>query len=118
MSEQPPRRAIDERTIGWYVLFAGVITTAGAIRGPGALPDWGLALAVGIAGTLLGFWLLARPGLTLVAAVPPIGLWPMVDGVVPIARSSEIQAMTARVGPLAGGLGREISSRGLGTAAG
>ena len=65
--------------IGWYVLFSGIMTIAGAISARGVLPYWGLMLAFGILETLFSFWLLARPGLTLVAAVigaRPLGLDP------------------------------------------
>jgi uncharacterized membrane protein HdeD (DUF308 family) len=63
--------------IGWWVLFSGVMTIGGAISGRGVLPYWGLTLAFGVLETLFSFWLLARPGLTLVAAVLAIGLWSM-----------------------------------------
>ena len=83
--------------IGWYVLFAGVMTIAGAISGRGVLPYWGVLLAVGIVETLLSFWLLARPGLTLVAAVLAIGLWALIYGVVEIALAFEVKHMASRV---------------------
>jgi uncharacterized membrane protein HdeD (DUF308 family) len=61
--------------IGWYVLFSGIMTIAGSIGGRGVIPYWGWMLAFGILETLFSFWLLARPGLTLVATVLAIGLW-------------------------------------------
>ncbi len=83
--------------IGWYVLFSGVMTTAGAISGRHVLPYWGVMLAFGILETLFSFWLLARPGLTLVAAVLALGLWTLIYGVVQIALSFEVKNLAARV---------------------
>jgi uncharacterized membrane protein HdeD (DUF308 family) len=82
--------------IGWYVLFSGIVAIAGAISGRGILPFWGLTLAFGILEVLFSFWLLARPGLTLVAGVLAIGLWSLVYGVVQIALSFEIHGMSSR----------------------
>lgn len=83
--------------IGWFVLFSGIMTIAGSISGRGILPYWGLMLAFGILETALSFWLLARPGLTLVAAVLAIGLWTLVYGVVLIVLAFEVKAMPARM---------------------
>lgn len=82
--------------IGWYVLFSGIVAISGAISGRGILPFWGVTLAFGILEVLLSFWLLARPGLTLVAGVLAIGLWSLVYGVVQIALSFEIRGMSGR----------------------
>jgi uncharacterized membrane protein HdeD (DUF308 family) len=82
--------------IGWWVLFAGVMAIAGAISGRGVLPYWGLTLAFGIVETLFSFWLLARPGLTLVAAVLAIGLWTMVYGVVEIVLAFEVRRLPSQ----------------------
>jgi uncharacterized membrane protein HdeD (DUF308 family) len=82
--------------IGWYVLFSGIMTIAGSVSGRDVIPYWGLMLAFGILETLLSFWLLARPGLTLVAAVLAIGLWSMIYGVVQIALSFEVKNLSRR----------------------
>jgi uncharacterized membrane protein HdeD (DUF308 family) len=82
--------------IGWFVLFSGILTTAGSISARGVLPYWGLMLAFGILETLFSFWLLARPGLTLVAAVLALGLWSMIYGVVQIVLSFETKNLSAR----------------------
>jgi uncharacterized membrane protein HdeD (DUF308 family) len=82
--------------IGWYVLLSGLVTIAGSISGRGVLPYWGLMLAFGILETLFSFWLLARPGLTLVAAVLAIGLWAIIYGVVQIAMSFEVKNLSMR----------------------
>src|SRR4029077_14771885 len=75
--------------IGWFVLFSGIMTIAGSISGRDVIPYWGLMLAFGILETLLALWLLARPGLTLVAAVLALGLWAVIYGVVEIVLSFE-----------------------------
>ena len=82
--------------IGWYVLFAGIMTIAGAVSGRGLIPYWGLTLAIGIVEVVLSFWLLSRPGLTLVAAVLAIGLWCLIYGVVEIVLAFEVKHMSGR----------------------
>jgi uncharacterized membrane protein HdeD (DUF308 family) len=95
--------------IGWWVLFSGIMTIAGAISGRGVIPYWGLMLAFGILETLFSFWLLARPGLTLVATVLAIGLWSLIYGVVQIVLAFEIKNLPARAGALADDLGASSS---------
>jgi uncharacterized membrane protein HdeD (DUF308 family) len=83
-------------TIGWYVLFSGVMTIVGAITARDVLPYWGVMLVFGLIETLFSFWLLARPELTLVAAVLAIGLWSLFYGVVQIALAFEMKALPHR----------------------
>jgi hypothetical protein len=90
--------------IGWYVFFSGVMAVSGAIAGRNFIPFWGLLLAFGIVETVLAFWLLSQPGLTLVAAVLAIGLWSVIYGVVEIAVAFEVKALPGR----AAKLGRDI----------
>ena len=87
--------------IGYYVLFSGIVAIAGAISGRDVLPYWGFILAFGILETLFSFWLLARPGLTLLAAVLAIGLWSMIYGVVQIALSFEVKSLPTRANAVA-----------------
>jgi uncharacterized membrane protein HdeD (DUF308 family) len=98
--------------IGWWVLFSGIMTVAGSITGRGVLPYWGLMLALGILETLFAFWLLARPGLTLVAAILAIGLWSLIYGVLQIALSFEVKHLPGRVAEL----GRSLESVSQGSA--
>jgi uncharacterized membrane protein HdeD (DUF308 family) len=104
--------------IGWYVLFSGIMTIAGSITGRGVLPYWGVMLAIGIFETVFAFWLLARPGLTLVAAVLAVGLWSVVYGVMQIVLAFDIKNLPERMF----GSEREIESvpdrRSFGAAAG
>jgi uncharacterized membrane protein HdeD (DUF308 family) len=104
--------------IGWYVLFRGVMTIASSVSGRDFLPYWGLMLALGIVETILAFWLLAQPGLTLVAAVLAIGLWSMIYGVIEIVLSFDVRNMSARSGNAARGLDTVPSRRRVDTAAG
>jgi uncharacterized membrane protein HdeD (DUF308 family) len=103
--------------IGWYVLFSGIMTIAGSIGGRSVLPYWGLMLAFGSLETVFGFWLLARPGLTLVAAVLAIGLWAMIYGVVQIVLAFEVKNLPARADEAARDLDAVTSPRRLESAA-
>jgi len=62
---------------------------------------------------VFAFWLLARPGLTLVAAVLAIGLWTMVYGVVQITLSFEVKNLPKTIDRAF----TESSRNGIGTAA-
>ena len=103
--------------IGWYVLFSGIVAIAGAITGRGVLPYWGLTLAFGIFETVISFWLLAQPGLTLLAAVLAIGLWSMVSGVLLIALSFEVKRLPVTLATTAGETEQPTSLHSLGTSA-
>jgi uncharacterized membrane protein HdeD (DUF308 family) len=80
--------------IGWWVLFSGIMTIAGAISGRNVLANSGLTLAWGILETLLSIWLLARPGLTLVAAVLSIGFWSVFYGVMQIVLALQLRKLS------------------------
>ena len=79
--------------LGWYVLFSGIMTISGAIAGRNVIPYWGFMLALGIGEVMLSFWLLARPGLTLVAAVLAIGLWALIVGVSQIIVAIDVKRL-------------------------
>ena len=83
-------------TVGWWVLFSGIMATAGAIAGRDFLPYWGLMLAYGIIETVFSFYLIARPDVTLVATVLAIGLWVMVTGFVQVILSFEVKNLPRR----------------------
>jgi uncharacterized membrane protein HdeD (DUF308 family) len=50
-------------------------------------------LALGIGEVLLSFWLLARPGTTLVATVLAIGLWALIVGVTQIIVAIDVKRL-------------------------
>jgi uncharacterized membrane protein HdeD (DUF308 family) len=78
-------------SIGWYVLFSGIVNIAGAVTARDVLPYWGFALAYGIIEVLLAFWLLGRPNVTLVAAVLALGLWCVLSGAVQIVLAFDVK---------------------------
>jgi uncharacterized membrane protein HdeD (DUF308 family) len=80
--------------IGWYLLFQGILAISGSIAGRGVMPYWGWILALGIVQVLVSFYLLARPALTLVAAILAIGLSSVFYGVVEIALAFEIKNLS------------------------
>ncbi len=82
--------------IGWYVLFSGILTIAGATTARNVLPYWGFTLALGIIEVFLSFWLLARPGVTLVALVLAIGFWSILSGAVQIVLGFDIKRLRDR----------------------
>ncbi len=82
--------------IGWWLLFRGVVTIAGSIAARDVMPYWGWALALGIGEVLVSFYLLSRPGVTLVATVLAIGLVAMFYGVVEVALAFEVKNLPRR----------------------
>jgi uncharacterized membrane protein HdeD (DUF308 family) len=90
--------------IGWYVLFSGIMTIAGSIAGRDVIPYWGFMLALGIGEVALSFWLLSRPGITLVAAVLAIGLWALVVGAVQIVVAIDVKRLRDKGSKLDQGL--------------
>ena len=104
--------------IGWYVLFSGIMTIAGSISGRDVIPYWGLMLAFGILETLFALWLLARPGLTLVAAVLALGLWAVIYGVVEIVLAFEVKNLSARADRADRDINEAVGSRSFGAMAG
>jgi uncharacterized membrane protein HdeD (DUF308 family) len=104
--------------IGWYVLFSGIMTIAGSISARDVLPYWGLMLVFGILETLFSFWLLARPGLTLVTAVLVLGLWALIYGVVQIVLAFEVKGLSARADDAAQEITAVTEPRSFGAAAG
>ena len=91
-----PTLSVLAATIGWWVLFSGTMTTIGAIAGRDFLPYWGLMLAYGVLETVLSFYLIARPDVTLVATVLAIGLWAMVTGFMHVILSFELKNLPRR----------------------
>jgi uncharacterized membrane protein HdeD (DUF308 family) len=82
--------------IGWWVLFSGVMTIGGSIATRHVMPYWGLALTLGIVETVLAFYLLGQPGLTLLTAVLAVGIWSTFYGVMEIAVAFEVKNLPNR----------------------
>lgn len=82
--------------IGWWVLFSGVMTIGGSIATRHVMPYWGLALTLGIVETVLAFYLLGQPGLTLLTAVLALGIWSIFYGVIEVAVAFEVRNLPNR----------------------
>jgi uncharacterized membrane protein HdeD (DUF308 family) len=83
--------------IGWLLLFRGTLTITGSVVARSLVPFWGMVLAVGILEVAASFYLLARPGLTLVATILAIGLTTMFYGVVEIVAAFEVKHLPNRL---------------------
>jgi uncharacterized membrane protein HdeD (DUF308 family) len=83
-------------TIGWWVLFSGIMTGGGAIAGRDFIPYWGLMLVYGIIEIVIAFYLISRPDVTIVATVLAIGLWAMFTGVMQVILSFELKNLPSR----------------------
>ena len=92
-----PTLLVVAAVIGWWVLFGGVMTTAGSIGARSILPYWGLFLVFGLVEAAIGIWLLERPGLTLVATVLAIGFWSIFYGVMQITVGVELKQLPTRL---------------------
>jgi uncharacterized membrane protein HdeD (DUF308 family) len=77
--------------IGWLLLFRGTLTIIGSITGRQFLPYWGLILVAGIIEAAVAVYLLAEPGLTILATVLAIGLTTMFYGVLEIVLAFEVK---------------------------
>ena len=72
------------------------MTIAGSIAARSILPYWGVFLVFGLVEAAVGFWLLERPGLTLVATVLAIGFWSIFYGIMQIAVGIELKHLPDR----------------------
>lgn len=97
--------------LGSYVMFNGIMTIAGAVAGRDVLPYWGFMLAIGVVEVLLSFFLLSRPGLTLVSAVIALGLYCVLVGVAEIVLAFDLHRVTKTVSATVHDLDLTSSSR-------
>ena len=88
--------------IGWLLMFRGVMSIIGSISGRRFVPYWGVILVAGILEVLLAFYLLGRPGLTLVATVLAIGLTSIFYGVLEVVLAFEVKRLPDRFDQLTG----------------
>ena len=100
-------------SIGWLLIFRGVMAVIGSITARTLVPYWGLILATGILELVVGFYLLGRPGLTLVATVLAIGFASMLYGVLEIIAALEVRSLPERFDQLTGELGSNDTRRSL-----
>jgi uncharacterized membrane protein HdeD (DUF308 family) len=99
-----PALLVVAASVGWLLLFRGSIAIVGAVMSRKVLPFWGLVLATGILEALVALYLLARPGLTLVATVLAIGFASVLYGALEIVAAVEVKNLPARLDQLIGGL--------------
>lgn len=88
--------------IGWLLMFRGVMTIIGSVAGRRFVPYWGVVLVAGIIEVLVAFYLLGRPGLTLVATVLAVGLTTVFYGVLEVALAFEVKQLPDRLDKLTG----------------
>jgi uncharacterized membrane protein HdeD (DUF308 family) len=88
--------------IGWLLMFRGVMTIIGSVSSRRFVPYWGVILVAGILEVLLAFYLLGRPGLTLVATVLAIGLTAIFYGVLEAVLAFEVKRLPDRFDELTG----------------
>ena len=88
--------------IGWLLMFRGVMTIIGSVSGRRFVPYWGVILVAGIVEVLVAFYLLGRPGLTLVATVLAIGLTAVFYGVLEVVLAFQVKRLPDRFDELTG----------------
>lgn len=88
--------------IGWLLMFRGVMTIIGSVASRRFVPYWGVILVAGIVEVLVAFYLLARPGLTLVATVLAVGLAAVFYGVLEVVLAFEVKRLPDRLDELTG----------------
>ena len=101
-----PTLLVVATSIGWLLIFRGIMAIIGSIISRQLLPYWGLILATGIFEAVVGLYLLGRPGLTLVGAVLAIGLASMLYGVLEVVTAFGVKNLPWRSGQLTGARGR------------
>lgn len=88
--------------IGWLLLFRGVMAVSGAVVARRILPFWGFVAGLGILEVAASFYLLARPGLTLVATILAVGLTVMFYGLAEIAVAFKVKNLPRRLSKAVG----------------
>jgi uncharacterized membrane protein HdeD (DUF308 family) len=88
--------------IGWLLMFRGVMTIIGSVASRRFVPYWGVILVAGIVEVLVAFFLLGRPGLTLVATVLAVGLTAVFYGVLEVVLAFEVKRLPDRFDELTG----------------
>jgi uncharacterized membrane protein HdeD (DUF308 family) len=87
--------------LGWLLLLRGTMAITGSITARRFIPYWGVILAAGIGEVVAAFYLLSRPGLTLVAAVLAVGAVSIAYGMLQVILAFEIKNLPGRLDDLA-----------------
>jgi uncharacterized membrane protein HdeD (DUF308 family) len=80
---------------GVFALVDGIFSLIEAVLAAGKKEKWGLLLASGLLGLLIGIIVLARPGVAFLALYYLLAIWLIASGAVEIAGAFEIDAPTA-----------------------
>ena len=80
---------------GVFAIVDGIFSFVEAILAASKKEKWGLLLASGLLGLLIGIIVLARPGIALLALYYLLAIWLIASGAVEIAGAFEIDAPTA-----------------------
>jgi uncharacterized membrane protein HdeD (DUF308 family) len=80
---------------GVFALVDGLFSFVESILAMKRQERWGLLLAGGLLGVLIGIIVLARPGVALVALYYLLAIWLIASGIVEIAAAFDIEAPTA-----------------------
>jgi uncharacterized membrane protein HdeD (DUF308 family) len=108
-----PALLVVAASIGWLLLFRGNLAIVGSIVSRRFLPYWGLVLATGILEVAVALYLLARPGLTLLATVFAIGFSATLYGVLEVVTALEVKNLPRTLDELTGDPGRTPAERPL-----
>lgn len=87
-----------------FSLVDGVFTVIAAIRGARAGERWGLLLASGVLGILIGIGAFVWPGITVLAFVLMIAAWALISGVTLLASAFHLKASHGRGWLVFGGI--------------
>ena len=87
-----------------FSLVDGLFAVVAAIRGARAGERWGLLLAHGIVGVLIGVIAFAWPGITVVAFVLLVAAWALISGVTMLMSAFKLKASHGRGWLMFGGI--------------
>jgi uncharacterized membrane protein HdeD (DUF308 family) len=78
--------------IGWYLLLKGMAMAVLSLFGRGALPLWGLGLAVGVAEMAIGVWAIGSPARSSWLLILWVGLGALFRGMSEIVLAFQVRA--------------------------
>jgi uncharacterized membrane protein HdeD (DUF308 family) len=77
--------------LGAWLIVSGTIAVTGAFAARRLLPDWWLALLIGLVEIPLGILAIADPGATLAALITVAGIWAVTIGVLRVVLAFEVK---------------------------